>query len=65
MTTPSMKYKLPKELRHIELGKTLVNKDLFFEAFDHFKKSIESNPDCAIDILTYLYKKQLHKKNTH
>ena len=64
MTTPSMKYKLPKELRHIELGKTLVNKDLFFEAFDHFKKSIESNPDCAIDILTYLYKKQLHKK-TH
>ena len=28
------------------------------------KKSIDTNPDYAIDILTYLYKKQLHKK-TH
>ena len=39
MTKQSMKYKLPKELRHVELGKTLVNKDLYFEAFDHFKKA--------------------------
>ena len=64
MSTQTMKHKLPKELRHIELGKTLVNKDLYFEAFDHFKKSIETNPEYAIDILTYLYKQQLHKK-TH
>ena len=54
MSKQTMKYKLPKELRHIELGKTLVNKDLYFEAFDHFKQSIDTKPDCAIDILTYL-----------
>ena len=48
-------------LKHIELGKTLMNKGLYNEAFDHFKKSIESNADCAIDILIYLYKQDGHK----
>jgi tetratricopeptide (TPR) repeat protein len=47
---------LPNEWRHIELGKTLVKKGLFFEAFDHFKSGIQTNPDCGIEILIFLYK---------
>ena len=63
MTTTTMKFKLPKGLRHIELGKTLINKELYFEALDHFKKSIEENYEYGFDILIYLYKKQTqHEK---
>ena len=51
----------PTDVRHIELGKTLIKKALHFEAFDHFKKSIHMNPECAIDILTYLYKNQFNQ----
>ena len=50
-----------KRLKHIELGKTLVL-ELYHDAFDHFKKSIAINPDVAIDILTYLYKKNTAKR---
>jgi tetratricopeptide (TPR) repeat protein len=60
MISATAKFKLPKGLRHIELGKTLVKKKLYFEAFDHFKKSILESQDYAIDILIYLYKRQLH-----
>lgn len=59
-TTYSVK---AKRLKHIELGKTLINKELYHDAFDHFKKSIAINPDVAIDILTYLYKEECHKKD--
>ncbi len=58
MTTSSMKYKLPKGLRHVELGKTLIKKELYFEAFDHFKKSLLENYEYGFDILIFLYKKQ-------
>ena len=59
MISPTLKFKLPKGLRHIELGKTLVKKKLYFEAFDHFKKSILESQDYAIDILIFLYKRQI------
>ena len=58
MSTKTLKYKLPKELKHIELGKTLIKKNLFFEAFDHFKSSININKNYGIEILTFLYKTQ-------
>ena len=51
----------PTDVRHIELGKHQLKKALHFEAFDHFKKSIHMNPECAIDILTYLYKNQFNQ----
>jgi tetratricopeptide (TPR) repeat protein len=63
MISQTMKFKLPKGLRHIELGKTLVKKKLYFEAFDHFKKSILESQDYAIDILIYLFKRQIQHAN--
>ncbi|MEK9727361.1 MAG: hypothetical protein VW397_04555 [Candidatus Margulisiibacteriota bacterium] len=64
MSTKIQKYKLPKELKHIELGKTLIKKHLFFEAFDHFKNSIEIHQNFGIEILIFLYKTPIDDKNT-
>ena len=57
----AQKFKLSKELRHLELGKTLLKKPCFFEAFDHFKSSIQHKHDCGIDILIFLYKTNTKK----
>ncbi|MBL6723241.1 MAG: hypothetical protein ISQ13_04425 [Candidatus Margulisbacteria bacterium] len=61
MTPYAIAPKKAQPLKHIELGKTLVSKGLYNDAFDHFKKSIEANTDCAIDILIYLYKQESNK----
>ena len=64
MTNENYKTIVSNHLHHVELGKKLIDKELHFEAFDHFKKCIAGNHDAAYDILTYLYKLQCHK-NTH
>jgi len=51
------KHRLPKHLRHFEIGKTLVRKDRAQEAWDHFQESIRFNPKIAVDILICLYKR--------
>ena len=56
MSSKVINFTLSKELKHTELGKTLVKKQLFSEAFDHFKTAIKENKNQGIEILIFLYK---------
>ena len=54
-------FKTNQELKHIDLAKTLIDKNLYQEAFDHYKISINQNKECSFDILSFLYKKHIQK----
>lgn len=46
------------DIRHFELGKQLVEKSFYREAYDHFNQCIRENEGNAFDILTFLYKRK-------